>query len=99
MSTAVFTVPSSRELEDPRSAVEFKKRAVSWYGKKDATIGQDESILQHLFLPEKLDGVNLNLNRRHPEDDFKLGTFAYTEDDCALDMMAWIKEFGLRDNM
>jgi len=99
MSTAVFTVPSYRELEDPRSAVQFEKRAVSWFGNKDGVIGQDESVLRYLHLPEKLDGVNLNLNRSHPEDDFSLEKYESKEDKKAIDMMSWIKDFGLRDNM
>jgi len=96
MSTATFSVPSCHQLERPENAVAFENCAVSWYGGvKDKYTGQDESILRYFHLPEKLEGVNYDLNlTRIPFGD-PPDEESERSETCD---MSWIKEFGNIDN-
>ncbi|XP_059481078.1 uncharacterized protein LOC132199966 [Neocloeon triangulifer] len=75
----------------------FKTKAVSWYTTRNALrcdvgfCGQDDSAVRYLHLP-KSGRVNFNLNRTHPDDDFKLDK--YTENEDISDMLSWVQEIG-----
>jgi len=98
---ATFDVPHPEELED--SSVRFEKCAVSWYASRNSVssevgyCGQDGSAFDHLQVPSgRHHNVNFNLNRSHPDDDFKLDRFE--EPESIGDSLSWIKEFGGQDN-
>jgi hypothetical protein len=83
----------SLELLESRDDVTMEKRAISWYGVKFSPLGEavncgkDESCLRYLHLPENLDNVRFDLNRSHPDDDYKQEEVDQT--DKISDLLSW----------
>lgn len=93
---AFLRIPDLAEIKNCARDVEKTFEPVDWYSSRNAIqseegfCGQDESALKHLHLPEKIYNVKFDLNRVHPQDDFKL--YQYDEGENIGDFLSWIKQ-------